>query len=161
RRRQREPNEADAQSKMSHAALLRVLTVGPPVVRRRMAKRGLHNKRLRQAFLTAPEAATVLGCNSVIVHATPPASQTNNSGKTSQPVRRSFACLGWGLGGEYREEESTESSGRESCMTDQITVTLPTEVLRRAEQLARCTGRSTDQLLAEMIELSLQPLGTS
>lgn len=46
-------------------------------------------------------------------------------------------------------------------MTDQITVTLPTEVLQRAENLARCTGRSVDQLLAETIELSLRPLGTS
>ena len=46
-------------------------------------------------------------------------------------------------------------------MTDQITVTLPTEILQRAEQLARCTGRSVDQLLAETIELSLRPLGTS
>ena len=46
-------------------------------------------------------------------------------------------------------------------MTDQIAVTLPTEVLQRAEQLARCTGRSVDQLLAETIELSLRPLGTS
>jgi hypothetical protein len=46
-------------------------------------------------------------------------------------------------------------------MTDQITVTLPTEILRRAEQLAQYTGRSTDQLLAEMIELSLRPLGRS
>lgn len=44
-------------------------------------------------------------------------------------------------------------------MTDQVTVTLPTEVLQRAEQLARCTGRSVDQLLAETIELSLRPLG--
>lgn len=49
----------------------------------------------------------------------------------------------------------------ESCMTDQITLTLPTEILQRAEQLARCTGRSIDQLLAETIELSLRPLGTS
>jgi predicted DNA-binding protein len=46
-------------------------------------------------------------------------------------------------------------------MLDQITVTLPTEILQRAEQLARCTGRSVDQLLAETIELSLRPLGTS
>lgn len=46
-------------------------------------------------------------------------------------------------------------------MTDQITVTLPTEVLKRAEQLARCTGRSVERLLAETIELSLRPLGTS
>ncbi len=46
-------------------------------------------------------------------------------------------------------------------MTDQITVTLPTEILQRAEQLARCTGRSVNQLLAETIELSLGPLGTS
>jgi predicted DNA-binding protein len=46
-------------------------------------------------------------------------------------------------------------------MTDQITVTLPIEILRRAEQLARCTGRSVEKLLAETIELSLRPLGTS
>lgn len=46
-------------------------------------------------------------------------------------------------------------------MTDQITISLPTEILQRAEQLARCTGRSVDQLLAETIELSLRPLGTS
>jgi hypothetical protein len=46
-------------------------------------------------------------------------------------------------------------------MSDQITVTLPTEILQRAEQLARCTGRTVDQLLAETIELSLRPLGTS
>lgn len=46
-------------------------------------------------------------------------------------------------------------------MTDQITVTLPSEVLKRAEQLARCTGRSVEKLLAETIELSLRPLGTS
>jgi predicted DNA-binding protein len=46
-------------------------------------------------------------------------------------------------------------------MTDQITVTLPTEILQRDEKLARCTGRSVDQLLAETIELSLRPLGTS
>jgi predicted DNA-binding protein len=46
-------------------------------------------------------------------------------------------------------------------MTDPITITLPTEILQRAEQLARCTGRSVDQLLAETIELSLRPLGVS
>lgn len=46
-------------------------------------------------------------------------------------------------------------------MTDQITVTLPVEILKRAEQLARYTGRSVEKLLAETIELSLRPLGTS
>jgi predicted DNA-binding protein len=46
-------------------------------------------------------------------------------------------------------------------MIDQVTVTLPTEILQRAEQLARYTGRSVNQLLAETIELSLRPLGTS
>jgi len=46
-------------------------------------------------------------------------------------------------------------------MNEQITVTLPTEILQRAEQLARCTGRSVDQLQAETIELSLRPLGSS
>lgn len=46
-------------------------------------------------------------------------------------------------------------------MTDQITLTLPTEILKRAEHLARCTGRSVDQLLSETIELSLRPLGAA
>jgi hypothetical protein len=46
-------------------------------------------------------------------------------------------------------------------MSDQITITLPAEILQRAEQLARYTDRSVDQLLAETIELSLRPLGTS
>ncbi len=46
-------------------------------------------------------------------------------------------------------------------MNEQVIVTLPTEILQRAEQLARCTGRSVDQLLAETIELSLRPLGNS
>jgi len=46
-------------------------------------------------------------------------------------------------------------------MTGQITVTLPTEVLQRAEQLARRSGRPVDELLAETIELSLRPLGAS
>lgn len=44
-------------------------------------------------------------------------------------------------------------------MTDQITVTLPMEILQRAERLAHATNRSVDQLLAETIELSLRPLG--
>src|SRR5258708_2702650 len=46
-------------------------------------------------------------------------------------------------------------------MTGQITVTLPAEVLQRAEQLARRSGRPVNELLAETIELSLRPLGTS
>lgn len=58
-----------------------------------------------------------------------------------------------------RREKAIAIAG--SCMTDQITVTLPTEILQRAQQLARCTGRSVDQLLAETIELSLRPLGTA
>lgn len=46
-------------------------------------------------------------------------------------------------------------------MSDRITVTLPAEILHRAEQLARCTGRSLDRVLEETIELSLRPLGIS
>jgi hypothetical protein len=45
-------------------------------------------------------------------------------------------------------------------MSAQVTVTLPDDVLRRAELLALRTGRPVGDLLAETIELSLQPLGT-
>lgn len=44
-------------------------------------------------------------------------------------------------------------------MTEQITLTLPSAVLEAAETLARRAGRPVDELLAETIELSLQPLG--
>jgi hypothetical protein len=46
-------------------------------------------------------------------------------------------------------------------MDAQITVTLPEELLRRAELLARRTGRALPDLLTETITLSLQPLGTT
>ncbi len=44
-------------------------------------------------------------------------------------------------------------------MTEQITLTLPAAVLEKAEILARRAGRPVGELLAETIELSLQPLG--
>ncbi len=44
-------------------------------------------------------------------------------------------------------------------MSAQITVTLPEDVLQRAELLAHRTGRPVADLLAETIELSLRPLG--
>jgi predicted DNA-binding protein len=44
-------------------------------------------------------------------------------------------------------------------MTEQITVTLPTAVFQRAQVLAARAGRPVNDLLAETIELSLQPLG--
>ena len=44
-------------------------------------------------------------------------------------------------------------------MTEQITLTLSAAVLETAEILARRAGRPVGELLAETIELSLQPLG--
>ena len=44
-------------------------------------------------------------------------------------------------------------------MSAQITVTLPEDVLQRAELLAQRTGRPVGDILAETIELSLRPLG--
>jgi hypothetical protein len=46
-------------------------------------------------------------------------------------------------------------------MATQITLTLPEDVLERAEWLARRSGRPVADLLAETIELSLRPLGGS
>ena len=46
-------------------------------------------------------------------------------------------------------------------MSAQITVTLPEDVLERAEVLARRTGQPVSALLAEAISLSLKPLGTA
>ena len=46
-------------------------------------------------------------------------------------------------------------------MNGQVTLTLPAEVLERAELLAQRTGRAVNDLLAETIELSLRPLGTT
>jgi hypothetical protein len=46
-------------------------------------------------------------------------------------------------------------------MSGQVTVTLPDEMLQRAQQLAVRTGRPVADLLAETIELSLRPLGVS
>jgi predicted DNA-binding protein len=44
-------------------------------------------------------------------------------------------------------------------MSTQVTVTLPDDTYRRAEYLARLTGRDIADVLAETIDLSLQPLG--
>ena len=46
-------------------------------------------------------------------------------------------------------------------MSAQITLTLPDDVLRRAELLARRTHRPVADVLAEALELSLNPLATS
>jgi predicted DNA-binding protein len=44
-------------------------------------------------------------------------------------------------------------------MSTQVTVTLPDDTYRRAEYLARLTGRDIADVLAETLDLSLQPLG--
>jgi hypothetical protein len=44
-------------------------------------------------------------------------------------------------------------------MATQVTVTLPDDTYRRAEYLARLTGRDIADVLAETLHLSLQPLG--
>ncbi len=44
-------------------------------------------------------------------------------------------------------------------MSAQVTVTLPDDVLARAETLARRVGRPVEAVLADTIELSLRPLG--
>ena len=44
-------------------------------------------------------------------------------------------------------------------MSTQVTVTLPDEMYRRVEHLARLTGRDIEATLAEAIQLSLHPLG--
>jgi hypothetical protein len=44
-------------------------------------------------------------------------------------------------------------------MTTQVMVTLPDETYRRAVHLAQITGRDIAEVLADTIEISLQPLG--
>ena len=44
-------------------------------------------------------------------------------------------------------------------MSTQVTLTLPDQLWERAEAWAQCTGREVADLLAETIELSLDPLG--
>ncbi len=44
-------------------------------------------------------------------------------------------------------------------MSARITLTLPDEVLRRAELLAQRTGRSVDEVLADGLRSALMPLG--
>ncbi len=46
-------------------------------------------------------------------------------------------------------------------MSGQITLTLPDEVLQRAECWAQRSGRLVGDLLAETIEVSLRPLGSA
>jgi hypothetical protein len=43
-------------------------------------------------------------------------------------------------------------------MSDQITLTLPTGFLQRAEVVARRAGRPVEELLSETLQLSLEPL---
>jgi hypothetical protein len=43
-------------------------------------------------------------------------------------------------------------------MSTQVTVTLPDDIYQRAAYLARLTGREVADVLAETIDLSLQPL---
>jgi hypothetical protein len=45
-------------------------------------------------------------------------------------------------------------------MSTQITLTLPDETYRRAVHLARLTGRDIADVLADTIDISLQPLGS-
>jgi len=45
-------------------------------------------------------------------------------------------------------------------MSTQVTVSLPDDTYRRAEHLARLTGRDVADILIETIHLSLEPLGT-
>jgi hypothetical protein len=44
-------------------------------------------------------------------------------------------------------------------VSTQVTVTLPDDIYQRAEHLARLTGRNVAEVLADTIDLSLQPLG--
>ncbi|HVO71042.1 MAG TPA: hypothetical protein VMT24_13410 [Aggregatilineaceae bacterium] len=44
-------------------------------------------------------------------------------------------------------------------MATQVTLSLPDETYRRAERLARLTGRQVNDVLADTIHISLQPLG--
>ena len=44
-------------------------------------------------------------------------------------------------------------------MSAQVTLTLPDDIMKRAELLAQRTGRPVADVLAETIELSLRPLG--
>ena len=46
-------------------------------------------------------------------------------------------------------------------MSAQVTVTLPEDVLQRAEMMARLTGRPLADVIAGAIELSFRPLGTA
>ena len=46
-------------------------------------------------------------------------------------------------------------------MSEQITLTLPAEVVRLVEAIARRAGRPVEDLLAESIESSFQPLADS
>lgn len=44
-------------------------------------------------------------------------------------------------------------------MTSNVTLSLPPEIIHRAEHFAASTGRSVEDFLAETIELALRPLG--
>jgi hypothetical protein len=45
-------------------------------------------------------------------------------------------------------------------MSTQVTLTLPDDTYRRAEHLARLTGRSIADVLADTLDISLQSLGS-
>jgi hypothetical protein len=45
-------------------------------------------------------------------------------------------------------------------VSTQVTLTLPDETYRRAEHLAHLTGRSIADVLADTLDISLQPLGS-
>jgi predicted DNA-binding protein len=46
-------------------------------------------------------------------------------------------------------------------MSTQVTISLPDETYQRAKYLATLTGRDITEVLAETIQLSLEPLGTA
>jgi predicted CopG family antitoxin len=45
-------------------------------------------------------------------------------------------------------------------MTTEVTISLPNEVYHRAESLAKRTGRSVSDVLAQMIDVSMRPFGS-
>jgi hypothetical protein len=58
------------------------------------------------------------------------------------------------------ERRWLRSHAKEVSVDGQVTLTLPAEVLERAQLWAQRAGRPVADLLAETIELSLRPLGT-
>jgi hypothetical protein len=77
----------------------------------------------------------------------------------SYAVSRSIRVLLLLLFQDRGRDAKADAGGR--TMSAQITVTLPDDVVKRAEILAQRSGRPVAELLAETIELSLRPLGTA